>query len=464
MLKKSVLLVHEGSSVRCALSKLLRLSKYEVTAVSTYNEAVDVFRNKKYNLIVSSSSLSDGNGLELIQKLQKENSNLRAIVTINSVEVSEEIKESGISHYTINLLKKGEFTGLVKSILKGCEKLSSTGQNGKKNSPQINKNYLNGFVSKSDTMMQIFDLINKVADSDSTVLISGESGTGKDLVARALHYHSSRFNKAFIPVNCAAIPRNLLESELFGYVKGAFTGAISDRIGRFQAADKGTLFLDEIGDMPPELQVKLLRFLQNKEFEPVGSISSMSSDTRIIAATNIDLDQAVASKLFREDLYYRLNVIPICVPPLRERKNDIPLLVEEFLKQFNKERKYDVSINSTESMNILKQYSWPGNIRELENLIQRLVILKQSGDIEPKDFPKKMFLDKFKISNSQKSFIDFELPEEGVNFKELVNSFEDHLLQQALSRTDGNKNKASELLRLNRTTLVEKVKRRQISK
>ncbi len=344
-----------------------------------------------------------------------------------------------------------------------------------------------GFVGGSPAILRVFDAIQKVADSDSTVLISGESGTGKELVARAIHQMSSRKNNSLIPVNCGAIPGELLESELFGHVKGSFTGAIATRQGRFELAQGGSIFLDEIGDMPSMLQVKLLRVLQEKRFEPVGSAKSMNADVRIIAASNKDLEEGVRDKSFREDLFYRLNVIPIHIPALRERRSDIPLLISFFAKKFNTEKKRNVGFDNPEVMDLLLRYDWPGNVRELENLVERLVVFG-TNQIELKDLPPKIFerveLANGKLGNQGRfgfasqtlaqaeagnvnagrfSFPRVALPDDGVDLREIVAAFENDLLLQALSRTRGNKNKASELLRMNRTTLVEKLKKKNLS-
>jgi transcriptional regulator with GAF, ATPase, and Fis domain len=346
-----------------------------------------------------------------------------------------------------------------------------------------------GIIGQSAALQPVFEAIQKVADTDSTVLISGESGTGKELVARAIHLLSSRKKGPLIPVNCGAIPAELLESELFGHVKGAFTGAISSRHGRFELAQGGSIFLDEIGEMPALLQVKLLRVLQERVFEPVGGVKSLSADVRIIAATNRDLEEAVKSKLFREDLFYRLNVIPIHVPALRERKSDIPLLIQTFLNRFNLEKKRNVAIDLPEVTDLLLRYDWPGNIRELENLIERLVVFCGDGQVQLKDLPSKIFervelarskpgvQGKFGFATHTLAQLDageiqmgdsvriprFVLPDDGVDLKEIINFFENDLLFQALSRTKGNKNKASELLKMNRTTLVEKLKKKNLS-
>jgi len=318
------------------------------------------------------------------------------------------------------------------------------------------------FVGNSAVMMKVFQLIEKVADTDSTVLILGESGTGKELVARSLHQKSNRRVKPFVPVNCGAIPSELLESELFGHVKGAYTGAHQARLGRFTMAHQGTLFLDEIGTMPSGLQVKLLRALQEKEFEPVGSTRSIRSDCRVVAATNIDLEQEVAKGSFREDLYYRLNVIPVHLPSLRERREDIPLLINHFLGRFNEKKNSKIEGFSREALEILFAYNWPGNVRELENICQRLCILKGQGQIGVEDLPEKIRQPRtLSQGRNPWDFLASEgFPEEGMDLENLVIQFENNLIMKALERTRWNKNKAAQLLKMNRTTLVEKIKKR----
>jgi transcriptional regulator with GAF, ATPase, and Fis domain len=295
----------------------------------------------------------------------------------------------------------------------------------------------------------------RVADTDSTVLITGESGTGKELVARTIHYNSGRRDKALIPINCGAIPEHLLESELFGHERGAFTGAAATRVGRFEAAHGGTLFLDEIGEMHPALQVKLLRAIQEREFERVGGSKTIRVDVRIVAATNQDLEQAVRERRFREDLFYRLNVIPVEVPPLRERGDDVPLLVAHFLEKFNAEKGRRVDGFTEEAMALLMAYEWPGNIRELENLIERLVILEGDGVLGPEALP-----DRIGHRNVTAAMGRVVLPEDGLNFDATVAEFEDALILQALERSKWVKNRAAQLLGLNRTTLVEKIKKK----
>jgi DNA-binding NtrC family response regulator len=315
------------------------------------------------------------------------------------------------------------------------------------------------FVGRHQKMLEVFELIQSVKESDSTVLITGESGTGKEVVAAAIHNLSPRRRHPWIAVNCGAIPINLLESELFGHVKGAFTGATQNRNGRFQLAKEGTLFLDEITDLPLDLQSKILRAIQNKIYEPVGSAYSLKLDARIIAATNQNLDVAVAEKRFREDLFYRLNVIPIHLPPLRARKSDIPLLVKYFLDRFTQTNNKRITGISEEAMQCLMEYHWPGNIRELENLVERVVVLKRTeGIIELRDFPP----DYFRNVRLDRFVANVALPEDGLDFNSAVNDFENELILQALQRTSGNKNRAATLLNLNRTTLVEKLKRKRL--
>jgi DNA-binding NtrC family response regulator len=316
-------------------------------------------------------------------------------------------------------------------------------------------------IGKSAPMQSLFALIEKIAESSATVLIQGESGTGKELAARAIHQLSDRNSRNFVPVNCAAIPDDLLESELFGHVKGSFTGAYANRAGRFEMADKGTLFLDEIGDMKPNLQVKILRVLQSKEFEPVGTSKAQKVDARIIAATNKDLEQLVVSKDFREDLYYRLSVIPITIPPLRERREDIPLLIHNFLSRFNSDRKHAVKGFSRDALDILCNYNWPGNVRELENLVERMVILKDAGFITPDDLPEKYLSGQVQIQVPSLPVSD-DLPDGGICLNSAVDAFENNLIQQALVRTKGNKKEAASLLNLKRTTLIEKLKKKNL--
>jgi transcriptional regulator with PAS, ATPase and Fis domain len=317
---------------------------------------------------------------------------------------------------------------------------------------------MDGVVGRADSLLEVYRVIDRVADTNCTVLVTGESGTGKELVARAVHMASDRAHGPFVAVNCGAIPENLLESELFGHAKGAFTGAYATKTGRIGQAQGGTLFLDELGELPLSLQVKLLRILQSREYSPVGDNRVLTADVRIVAATNIDLEQAVRDGAFREDLYYRLNVIHVCVPPLRDRKCDIPLLAAHFLERA-RERTGRASVKhlSPGAMTLLEDYSWPGNVRELENTIERAVLLCRSDTIQPRDLPAKVCgLPTEERKSSGK------LPDSGIDLRVAVESFENNLIRQALERTRWNKNQAARLLGLNRTTLVEMLKRKRI--
>lgn len=319
-----------------------------------------------------------------------------------------------------------------------------------------------GIISESTAMQRVFGLINKVAKTNSTVLVLGESGTGKELVARAIHKLSGRTGK-LVPVNCGAIPEEILESELFGHEKGAFTGAVNSKVGRFQLADNGTIFLDEIGEMSPKLQVKLLRVLQERVVEPVGSTRSVEVNVRVIAATNKDLRDEVRAGRFREDLYYRLQVVPVELPALRARGNDIELLSSYFLDRSASQTGAEPLRISADAMDMLRAYNWPGNIRELENLMERVAILADGEVLRPSDLPEYIQSGKGQIGmRSMTSVIEVAeaIPEDGLDFNELVNGFENRLITMALEKTNGNKKAAAKLLKLNRTTLVEKIKKK----
>ena len=332
-------------------------------------------------------------------------------------------------------------------------------------------------IGNSQEIRDVFGVVEKAATSESTVMIFGESGTGKELIARALHQNSKRESKPFIAVNCGAIPHELLESELFGYEKGAFTGASHTRIGRLELANEGTVFLDEIGDMPAALQVKLLRVLAEQEIDRLGGSKPVKVNVRFITATHRNLEDEIKEGKFREDLYYRLNIIPIVIPPLRDRKSDIPLLVQHFLKRCNENQDRQVKVISDETIQMLANYSWPGNIRELGNFIERMVVLSVGDNITPRDLPEKVLgevprenlppMEKSgcelssteMLQNGLKQSFFIGLPEGGINLKNAVEDFERGLITEALEKTNWVKNKAAGLLELNRTTLVEKIKK-----
>ena len=314
-------------------------------------------------------------------------------------------------------------------------------------------------IGQGTAMLKIFRMVEKVAESDTTIMLNGETGTGKGLIARAIHEASGRKDNPFVQINCGATPEGLLESEFFGYRRGAFTGATSDKAGKFEMAKGGTIFLDEIGDMSADLQVKVLRVLEEGEFERVGGNRTIKSDARIIAATHRDLEEEVQKGNFREDLFYRLYVIPIMLPTLKERKSDIPFLVSHFLEQFGRKIDPPLAKVSDSAMKILMNYSWPGNVRELKNLIERLVVLHEGDKILPEDLPEKL-----RRENERAAQNKLELQSNGISFNTAVSEFEKALIVSALEKTNWVKNRAAQLLKIKRTTLVEKIKRYNLEK
>ncbi|NOQ47272.1 MAG: AAA domain-containing protein [Desulfobulbaceae bacterium] len=346
------------------------------------------------------------------------------------------------------------------------------------------KDSFHGIIGRCELMRQLFKLITKLAEDDlSTVLIHGESGTGKELVAKAIHARSPRCKGNFVPVNCAAIPEDLLESELFGHTKGAFTGANSAKVGRIEYADGGSLFLDEIGDMKPVLQAKLLRMLQEREFEPVGGLKPIPVDVRIIAATHRDLEKLVVEGMFREDLYYRLSVVPVNIPPLRKRGEDIPLLIDYFIKNFGQRRKKSLQGFDLAAMQTLTHYPWRGNVRELENLVQHMTILHGGTCISFNNLPDKYretqdeqaqpadgdqeaqhvsAPEQLLLFSAQPPPVENIWSDDGIDFNALINDFETQLIVQALKMTEGNKKEAARILNLKRTTLLEKIKKKEL--
>jgi len=325
-----------------------------------------------------------------------------------------------------------------------------------KGEPKTRSDYF-GIIGESDEIRKIFSIIEKVAGSDSIILINGETGTGKGLVTKAIHHQSHRSKKPFVTINCGAIPENLLESELFGHERGAFTGATAAKPGKFELADGGTIFLDEIGDMSADLQVKLLRVLEENEFERVGGCKTIRVDTRVIAATHQNLKEKVEKGEFREDLYYRLCVIPIMLPPLKKRRSDIPLLISYFISQLESQKKQSIKGISEEAISVMMAYAWPGNVRELKNYVERMVVLNNGQFISAVDLDEAFHLD---VDVTHK--IPVQLSDDGICFNTAVKEYEKALILQSLEKSRWIKNKAAKLLHLKRTTLVEKIKRHQI--
>jgi DNA-binding NtrC family response regulator len=350
------------------------------------------------------------------------------------------------------IAKPFQFDELIHVLQKALEQRRLTSENAYLRSQLEERYQFGGILGRSRPMQALFQLLDTVARSSSTILITGETGTGKEVVARAIHHNSPRRPHRFVALNCSAIPETLLEAELFGHVRGAFTGAVGTRQGRFEQAHKGTLFLDEVGTMSVALQMKVLRALQEREFERVGDNQTVKVDVRVIAATNSDLSRMVAEGTFREDLYYRLNVIPIALPPLRERRDDIPILVKHFLDKF---APGGAMLVTQGAMRALMAYQWPGNVRQLENAVERAVALGAGRqEIDGADLPPEM---QATPQATHAPFVDF--PEEGLDLPGYLASIERDLIHRALDRTRGNRNKAADLLRIKRTTLVEKLRR-----
>jgi len=372
----------------------------------------------------------------------------------------------GTIESSVDAIKNGAFDYITKPItskalLITVEKalnFQSLKEENSRLKKELQKKYrFNNIVGTSKAMRKVFDLIEKVADTDGTVLISGASGTGKELIASAIHYNSSRGDKPIVVINCGAIPEELLESELFGHEKGAFTGAYKNRTGRFEMANGGTFFLDEIGEMSPSLQVKLLRVLQEQKFEKVGGTKTIHVDVRIIAATNKNLTISINKGKFREDLYYRLNVIPIKVPPLKQRKSDIPLLIDYFMKKFRSEKQNLIKEFSNEALEDMMGFDWPGNVRELENVIKRLTILCDNEIVQVDDLPEHIQRKTRSLEPDEEDALDKDL-----NLNEAVKDYEKRLILDALEKSNWVKTKAAKLLNINRTTLVEKIKKQNL--
>ena len=450
-----ILLFDSNNSTRKELSAIIKaeLSEhiYEATTTEQTNK---FFTQYTFPLFFFHPPLDDTQqSLDCFKTLTANHPNTICIMIVpeHTALTTRQILQSGAHFFLHAPYSEAEFIQIARRSIQHhlLQKIETT--------TQLPPRGFHNIIGQSAPMQTLFNLIQRLGDDgDSTVLIQGESGTGKELVAKALHNHSPRCDGNFVPINCAAIPEELLESELFGYDKGAFTGAINNKKGRIQHAHGGTLFLDEIGDMKPALQAKLLRVIQEKEFEPVGSVKSIKIDIRIVAATHRDLDKAVADGSFREDLYYRLNVIPLLIPPLRDRRDDIPLLLDTFTHRFCTNKKRNVFTYTEATITHLQNYPWPGNVRELENLVQRLSILHMGETIQPHDIPEKyLHRGKFQDQNNINSSTDFN---------SRVSEFEDRLILQALVQAGGNKKEAAELLNLKRTTLLEKIKKKQLDK
>jgi DNA-binding NtrC family response regulator len=455
---EKILVIDDSPEILNLISECLTGEGYEVETSADGATGIGMIEKKFYDLILTDLKMPGMDGMKVLEFAMNHSPDSICIILTGygTVKNAVEAIKLGAFDYLTKPVKMDEIMVTLQRALE-YRTLKLENINLKN---QLKKKYrFENIIGDHEKIQKVFEIVEKVADTDSTILILGESGTGKELIAKAIHYNSYRRERPFIPVNCAAIPSELLESELFGHEKGAFTNAIRTRIGRFELANGGAVFLDEIGDMNPLLQTKLLRVLQERQFERIGGVKAIKTDIRIIAATHQDLKLAVQQKRFREDLYYRLNVIPLRVPPLRERRSDIPLLVHHFLEHFNRSKKKRIKGINDEAMEYLMGYDWPGNVRELENTIERVVILVDHDTIFPQDLP-----EKFHAPPLPEPVQMPDIPEEGISLDTAVNEFEKNLILQALIKTGWVKNKAARLLNLNRTTLIEKIKRQNLQR
>ncbi len=440
-----ILIAEDELNMRRILAASLTRKGYSVASAANGREALEIMESNPADVIITDIKMPVMNGMELLEKVNTLYPGVPVIVITahGTVENAVEAMKCGAFDY---ISKPFEMDELELTLAKACATFSLN----QKEFLSAQNDFDQGFITANRKMKEILDLVRRVADSPSTILITGESGTGKELIAKMIHAHSGRVNKPFIKINCAAVPETLLESEFFGYEKGAFTGAVNSKAGRFELANHGTLFLDEIGEIPKEMQVKLLRALQEREFERVGGIKTIHVDVRLVVATNLDLNKAVAEGKFRQDLYYRLNVVPVHLPPLRDRPEDIPPLVSHFIRHFNQRLKRNIQSVTPEAMRQLVQYNWPGNIRELENIMERAILLSKGTELT--------HFDLIPEADTDGSGLTAEF-----SMKELVQKeterFEKRLLKSALDQTRGNVTRAAKLLGLSRKGLQLKMRK-----
>lgn len=458
MSQTHVLVIDDDPAVLGVLQETLIQEGYAVSIANDGARGIQVATDTPVQIVVTDFQLPDIDGLEVIDRLTRLDAKIISILMtgFGTIETAVRAMKSG----AFDFITKPFDPETIAVIVRKAVEFHRLRQENHLLRKAVRDQYrVEQLVGVSEPIRQVMDFVQKVADSDSTVMIQGESGTGKELVARMLHFNSFRKDRPLVPVNCGAIPENLLESELFGHEKGAFTGATHTRMGRFELANGGTIFLDEIGEMSLSLQVKLLRVLQERTFERLGGNRTIQVDVRIIAATNQDLESLVEEKRFRQDLFYRLNVIPIVIPPLRERRSDIPLLIDHFLARFNQTKHIEIAGIAPDALRLLTEYDWPGNIRELENMIERMVVLKKQGTLSAVDLSEKICR-KPAAPELKEQFVRFN--EDGINLSREVAQYENHLIIEALRKANGVTTRAAQLLHLNRTTLVEKLKRKGV--
>ncbi|NIM19530.1 MAG: response regulator [Candidatus Latescibacteria bacterium] len=453
MAGERVLIVDDEKSMCQFLSIMLRKEGYRVTTVNNGKKAIEEIRNSRYDVVLTDIKMSGMDGIEVLTQIKNLDPSIPVIImtAYASQKTAIEAVNKGAFHYLIKHAKNDE----IKMVIRNALDMKRVRQENLLLRKQLKKSSdFKTIIGKSEEMDKIFKLVDKVADSDSTIMLYGESGTGKELIARAIHYRSNRVAGPFVSINCGALPESLLESELFGHVKGSFTGAIKDKEGLFKVAQGGTFFLDEVGETSPTIQVKLLRVLQEREIIPVGGTNPIRVEVRLVAATNADLEKAVKQDKFRADLFYRLNVIPIHLPSLRKRKDDIPLLVNHFLRKFNENLSpKDQKVITKQAMEVLVNYSWPGNVRELENVIERAVILAESQEIGVEEIPDK-------LRQREQSGQHLIMDKAQVTLEELEKEY----LIKVLNDSNWQKKKASAILGINASTLYRKIQRYGLEK
>jgi DNA-binding NtrC family response regulator len=445
----SILVIDDEPVLQDVLGSLLEGNGFDCHQATTAEEGLQVLREEEIDVVLLDLMLPDRSGLDLLPDIKVHDQHLPVVVitAYSSVESAIEAMRRGAFHYVPKPFKNEEVLHLVR---RAAERRALLVENLQLRS---RLDGMGEIVGKSRRIEEVFELMRRAAPARSNILLVGESGTGKELVARAIHRLSPRGEGPFVPVHTSAIPADLLESTLFGHVKGAFTGAVNNRKGLFEAAHEGTLFLDEVGTISPETQTKLLRVIQEREIRRVGSVDARSVDTRLVAATNTDLWQEVQTGRFREDLYYRLNVISIELPPLRERRDDIALLATHFLRLYVEENNREVQGFSAAAMDALSDYRWPGNVRELENAVERAVVLCQGDTIEVDELPQAVRGD----GPSMVQGVDF--PTDGVDLRQAISEYQKDLIREALNRSDGVQRRAAKLLKLSPTTLNEMIHR-----
>ncbi|HSQ83590.1 MAG TPA: sigma-54 dependent transcriptional regulator [Desulfobacterales bacterium] len=452
-----ILVVDDNPDVLKLIANILESNDYEVKTAPSGASAIKELESNDYDMVLTDLMMPDVDGMQVLENaILKIPKTMCIILTGHgTIKSSVEAIKKGAFDYITKPVSPSELLIIVEKALK-FKNLEE--ENIRLKKELKGKYHYKNIVGTSNAIKKIYDLIEKVSDTDGTVLITGASGTGKELIARSIHYNSQRSDKPMVVINCGAIPESLLESELFGHEKGAFTGAYKKRIGRFEMANGGTVFLDEIGEMSPALQIKLLRVLQEQQFERVGATKTIHVDLRFIAATNKNLTTAINMEKFREDLYYRLNVIPIKVPSLKQRKSDIPLLIDFFTKKFQKGKKPDqITGFSQTAMDAILAYEWPGNVRELENVVKRLTILSEGPIVSFDDLPENIQNVSGSLHPEKEVITNNEL-----NLNEAVQDYEKRIILEALEKANWVKSKAAKLLNINRTTLVAKIKKQNI--